>query len=106
MGALNIASITVSTGTIGAIEGYRDAILSGPIIVAGPNRVDRIAFQAIAPGGAIGVGGDLNTLDVLNDANFTNSTGLFVGRDLNHSTSAATSPSATAPTSMWHATSA
>jgi hypothetical protein len=82
-GTLNIASITVTSGTIGFIEGYRDAVLSGPVIVAGTNRVQRIAFEGILPGGAIGVGGDLDTLDILNDANFTNSSGLFVGRDLN-----------------------
>jgi len=80
---INIASITVTSGTIGAIEGYRDAILSGPIVVRGPNRVDRIAFESIAPGGSIAVGGDLNTLDVLNEANFNRSAGVFVGRDLN-----------------------
>jgi hypothetical protein len=82
-GMLNIASITVTDGTISDIEGYHDAVLSGPIIAGSTNPVDRIALEAILPGGAIGVGGDLNTLDVLTDANFTGGTGLFVGRDLN-----------------------
>lgn len=82
-GQLNVASITVTSGMIGSIEGYRDTILSGPIVVAGGGRVDRIAVQSIVPGASIRVGGDLNTLDVLNDANFSNSPGLVVGRDLN-----------------------
>lgn len=80
---LNIASIRVKSGTIGAIEGYRVAILSGPITVKGTNRVDRIAFDSIARGGSISVGGDLNTLDILNNADFNTGAGLDVGRDLN-----------------------
>ncbi len=80
---LNVASINVTNGTIGAIEGYRDADLSGPITVNGTNRVDRIAFEQILPGASIRVGGDLNTLEVLNNADFNKSSGLFVGRDLN-----------------------
>ncbi|WP_435010846.1 hypothetical protein P12x_002132 [Tundrisphaera lichenicola] len=82
-GTINIASITVSTGTIGAIEGYNTAILSGTVAVGSTNPVNRMAFQSIAPGASIGVGGDLNTLDVLYDAKFSGSSGLFVGRDLN-----------------------
>ncbi len=81
-GILKIASIAVTSGSIGAIEGYHDANLYGPIVVAGANPVNRIAFNAIEPGASIGVGGDLNTLDVLSDARFSGSTGLFVGRDL------------------------
>ncbi len=80
---LNVASVTVTSGTIGAIEGYRDSILSGPIVVSGTNRVDRIAFEQVARGGSISVGGDLNTLEILNNADFNVSTGLTVGRDLN-----------------------
>ena len=82
-GILNVASITVTSGSINAIEGYRDAVLSGPITIAGAGTVNRIAFLSIQPGGSIGVGGDLNTLDVLNNANFNRSTGVSVGRDLN-----------------------
>jgi hypothetical protein len=80
---LNVASIMVTSGSIGSIEGYHDAVLSGPISVGGTTPVNRIAFQSILPGGSIGVGGTLNTLDVLNDAHFSKSTGLFVGQDLN-----------------------
>ena len=82
-GLLNIASIAVTSGTIHAIEGYRTAVLSGPIILTGTNTVDRIAFQSILPGGTISVGGDLNTLDILGNADFSQSAGLFVGQDLN-----------------------
>jgi hypothetical protein len=82
-GLLNIASITISSGSINSIEGYHTAVLSGPLTVAGTTPVNRIALTAVLPGGSIGVGGDLDTLDILNDADFTNSTGLFVGRDLN-----------------------
>ncbi len=82
-GLLNIASITISSGSINAIEGYHTAVLSGPLTVAGTTSVNRIALTAVEPGGSIGVGGDLDTLDILNDADFSNSTGLFVGRDLN-----------------------
>ena len=80
---INIASIRVTSGTIGAIEGYRDSILSGPVTINSTNRVDRIAFGAIVKRGSISVGGDLNTLDVLTDATFDTSSGLSVGRDLN-----------------------
>ncbi len=80
---LNVASIRVTSGSIAAIEGFRDAKLSGPITVNGINRVDRIAFSQILAGGSIRVGGDLNTLDVLGEARFSSSTGLNVGRDLN-----------------------
>ena len=82
-GIVNIASIMVNSGNIGSIEGYRDAVLSGPITVAGTNSVNRIAFKAILPGGSISVGGDLDTLDVLTNADFSSSKGLFVGQDLN-----------------------
>lgn len=80
---LNVASIRVTSGTIGAIEGYRDTILSGPVTVSSTNRVDRIAFAQINRRGSITVGGDLNTLDVLLDADFNTGAGLNVGRDLN-----------------------
>ncbi len=82
-GILNIASINVTSGLINSIEGYRDAVLSGPITIAGTKPVNRIAFQSIQPGGSISVGGDLDTLDVLTNADFSKSAGLFVGQDLN-----------------------
>jgi hypothetical protein len=82
-GILNIASITVKSGAIFAIEGYHTAVLSGPLTVSSNNAVNRIAFQAIRPGGSINVGGDLDTLDIFNDANFSQSIGLKVGQDLN-----------------------
>ena len=80
---LNIASINVTSGSIGDIEGYHTAVLSGPISAGGTTPVNRIALLAILPGGSIGVGGDLDTLDIFNSANFTESSGLYVGRDLN-----------------------
>ncbi len=82
-GLLHVNSIRVATGTIGSILGYRSANLSGPIALGSTNRVDRIAFNSIRPGGSISAGGDLNTLDILNNANFSAAQGLAVGRDLN-----------------------
>ena len=82
-GILNVNSINVASGSINAIEGYHTATLSGPITVNGTNPVNRIALQSIMPGGSISVGGDLDTLDVVNTADFTAAPGLFVGRDLN-----------------------
>jgi hypothetical protein len=82
-GILNIAAIDITSGQIYAIEGYHTAVLSGPVSIGGANPVNRIALDAIAPGASIGVGGDLDTLDILNNADFSQSTGLFVGRDLN-----------------------
>ena len=51
----------------------------------GSTPVDRIAFDTISPRGAsIVVGGDLNSLDVLNDLTLSGGgTGIVVGRDLN-----------------------
>jgi hypothetical protein len=80
---LNIASITATSGSIFAIEGYHTAVLSGPISLGSTSAVNRIALLSIMPGGSINVGGDLDTLDIVNDANFSTSPGLFVGRDLN-----------------------
>ena len=81
---INIGGINVVNGTVNSIVGFRTAILSGPITIAGAARVDRIAFDTIAPGASILTGGDLNTLDVLNSVSLsgTNS-GIVVGRDLN-----------------------
>jgi hypothetical protein len=82
-GILNIASINITSGFIDSIEGYHDAILSGPLTVNGTATVNRIAFDAINAGGSIHVGGDLSTLDVYNSATFSTAAGLNVGRDLN-----------------------
>ena len=79
---LNIASITVSSGAIGAIEGYQTATLSGPLVVNNSVRVDRIALNSILPGGSIAVSGDLNTLDIYRNVNL-NGGNISVGRDLN-----------------------
>ena len=84
MPRLNVASITVATGTIGAIEGYQTATLSGAVNITGSTRVDRIAFYSILPGGSITTSGDLNTLDVYSDVNLSGTgAGISVGRDLN-----------------------
>ena len=40
---LNVASIKVTSGRIGSIEGYHDATLSGPITISGTIAVNRIA---------------------------------------------------------------
>jgi hypothetical protein len=81
-GILNVASIDIVSGFINSIEGYRDAVLSGPITVAGTSAVSRIAFTAINEGGSIDVGGSLETLDVLNNATLSTPTGISVGLDL------------------------
>ncbi|MGE3819723.1 MAG: hypothetical protein AB7I30_09825 [Isosphaeraceae bacterium] len=80
---LNVGSLNVTSGRIDAILGYHTANLSGPLTVGGEVDVDRIAFNSLLPGAAIGVGGTLDTLDVLNDANLTTGPGISVGQDLN-----------------------
>lgn len=81
---LNIGKITVTSGQIGAIEGFQDAVLSGPLTVTGTSSVDRIALDAILPGSSITVGGSLQTLDVANSIDLSGpSNGITVGRDLN-----------------------
>ena len=81
---LNIGQITVTSGAIGAFEGFQDAELSGPMVVSGSSSIDRIAFDAILPGASITTGGDLGTLDVLNGIDLSGSgTGITIGRDLN-----------------------
>ncbi len=80
---LNIGQITVTSGTIGAIEGFQDSELSGPLQVTGSTAIDRLAFAAILPGASITTGGDVNTLDVLNGIDLSGSgTGITIGRDL------------------------
>jgi hypothetical protein len=81
---LNIGQLTVTSGQIGAIEGYQVAELSGPLTVTGTPSIDRIALDAILPGASIVTGGDLQTLDVLNNIDLSGpGTGITIGRDLN-----------------------
>ena len=79
---LNVGQITVNSGQIGDIEGFQDAVLSGPLVASGTTAIDRIAFDAILPGASITTGGDVNTLDVLNGITLTG-TDINIGRDLN-----------------------
>jgi hypothetical protein len=79
---LNIGQITVNTGEIADIEGFQDAVLSGPLVLSSTTAVDRIAFDAILPGASITTGGDVNTLDVLNGITLSG-TSINIGRDLN-----------------------
>ncbi len=80
---LNIGQITVNSGEIGAIDGFQTANLSGPLVVSGTATVDRISFDALLPGASIKIGGDLNTLDVLNGVQLTSGHSIDIGRDLN-----------------------
>jgi len=81
---LNIGQITVTSGQIGAIEGFQTAVLSGPLTVSGTSAIDRIALDAILPGASITTGGDVMTLDVLNNIDLSGpGTGINIGRDLN-----------------------
>lgn len=83
-GLLNVGSVTVTSGQIGQIVGYRTAELSGPLVVAGGTPVDRVAFADLLPGASIVTGSTLNTLDVLNNADMSGpGTGIHVGQDLN-----------------------
>ena len=79
---LNVGFIHVSSGRLGSILGYRTAVLSGPVTVGGTEGVNRIAFLDLLPGAAIGVGGDLRTLDVFREARLIGGPGISVGRDL------------------------
>jgi len=79
---LKIGQITVNSGSIGAIVGFHTADLAGPVAVNGARSIDRMAFRSILPGASITTGGDLNTLDVLQDVHL-NGTNIQIGRDLN-----------------------
>jgi hypothetical protein len=80
---LNIGQITVNSGSIGAIDGFQTANLSGPLVASGTTTVNRIAFNAINPGASVTVGGTLNTLDVLQGITLNTGTSISIGRDLN-----------------------
>ncbi|MFO0954687.1 MAG: hypothetical protein U0835_26685 [Isosphaeraceae bacterium] len=80
---LNIGSLNVTSGKLSGVLGFRSAALSGPLTIGGPGNVDRIAFDSLLPGAAIGVGGSLNTLDVATSVNLTTGPGISVARDLN-----------------------
>ena len=80
---LNVGQITVNSGSIGAIEGFHSADLSGPVVISGTQTVDRIAFNSIQPGASIVTGGSLNTLDVLQGITLNTGTSIQIGRDLN-----------------------
>jgi hypothetical protein len=80
---INIGQITVNSGSIGSIEGFHTANLSGPVVISAPTTVDRIAFNSIQPGASIVTGGTLNTLDVLQGITLNTGTNIQIGRDLN-----------------------
>jgi hypothetical protein len=80
---LNIGEVRIVSGSIGQVVGYHSANLSGPIIAPNVTPVNRIAFENLLPGAAIAVGGDLNTLDVLQNIDLEGGPGIQVGRDLN-----------------------
>ncbi|GAC1448899.1 MAG: hypothetical protein NVSMB9_32500 [Isosphaeraceae bacterium] len=80
---LNIGSLNVTSGRIQAILGFHSADLSGPLTIGGPGIVDRVAFNSLLPGAAIGIGGTLNTLDIVNSITLTSGPGVSIGRDLN-----------------------
>jgi hypothetical protein len=81
---INIGAITVANGTIGDIEGYKTAILSGPLIATANTPIDRIAFDEITAGASILTGGDVNTIDVFDSVFLSGAnTGFSIGRDLN-----------------------
>jgi hypothetical protein len=80
---LNIGSLEVTNGSIQAILGFHSADLYGPLTIGGITNVDRIAFNALQPGAAIGVGGSLNTLDINNGITLTSGPGISIPGDLN-----------------------
>jgi hypothetical protein len=76
---INIGQITINSGTIGAIEGFHTANLSGPLDIPSTATVDRIAFNAILPGASITTGGTVNTLDVLQGITLNTGTSIRIG---------------------------
>ncbi len=83
-GTLTIGAFDVPSGRFNSILGFHTAKLAGPLTVSGTGVVDRIAFNEVLPGGGITVGGTLNTLDILDNAEFRGAErGITVGRNLN-----------------------
>lgn len=81
---INLAGVDVVSGKLGGFFGYQTTNLSGRLINRGTDSVDRVALAALLPDAAIETGGDLNTLDILGDADFSGTTaGMNIGRDLN-----------------------
>lgn len=80
---LHLNNVTVTSGELNQFLAYRTADLSGSLVISGTPAVDRIALTSVVSGGSISVGGDLNTLDVLNALTLDAGPGLIVGRDLN-----------------------
>jgi hypothetical protein len=81
-GLLNVASINVTSGQVSEIDGYRSADLSGPVTVGNATFVNRIAFADLLPGASIGVGGNLGSLDILNNAFLSGGPGIKTAGDL------------------------
>ncbi len=81
---LNVGQITINSGQIGAILGFQDTELSGPLVSNGTGAIDRIALEQLDPGASITAGGDVNTLDIYDGIDLSGAgTGVFIGRDLN-----------------------
>ncbi|MGO9599531.1 MAG: hypothetical protein ACLP7Q_16200 [Isosphaeraceae bacterium] len=76
---INVGQITINSGSIGAIEGFHTANLSGPINIPSTAAVDRIAFNAILPGASITTGGTVNTLDVYQGITLNTGTSIQIG---------------------------
>ena len=83
---LGVSDILISSGKINQILGYRTVDLSGTVTIAGDTPVSRIAVSSISGAAGIITGGDLNTLNVYNNAVFDGGKGIQVGRDLNLTT--------------------
>lgn len=83
---LGVSDILISSGKINQILGYRTVDLSGTVTIAGDTPVSRIAVSSISGAAGIITGGDLNTLNVYNNAVFDGGKGIQVGRDLNWTT--------------------
>lgn len=79
---LNVAGVAVTSGQIRSILGFHSAVLSGPIVSAGNTPVSRIAFADLLPGASIAVGGDLQTLEILNNITLDGGPSITIGRDL------------------------
>ena len=83
---LHIRNITITSGNVGQIVGYRTADISGAVVVnsqsnPGPS-VNRLAFNSLSPGASINVAGTLFTLDGYNKVTLDGGTGIVVSQDL------------------------